>query len=395
MLAELVQRGHRVSCFVTERFAGLVREAGVDAVVYDSRFPWFDGPSGSLLENMLEFFEESFAPMAEAVSHFTGDRPDLIAHDSTASETGRLLARAWDLPVVQLCPTMASSSKFSMGERQSQEASGPPPEPIDPQDPKITRFLERRGRLLAESGLDKVSVDGFGAEEGDNIVFVPKAFQIAPETFDDRFSFIGPCLTDEREEPDGPQQPSDTSAGVWRPPEDGSQVLLLSLGSSHTPDQAAFLRSCIEALADSPWHVVATLGHRIQLDELGPLPGNVEVHQWLRHPEVLRHASAFITHAGMGSLMEALFFGVPVVLVPYQIDQRVIAAQAADLDLGRVLHREATTPAALRAMVHEVTTSPRIHAAVDGMRRHVREAGGATRGADVIESLMRHGPTSH
>jgi MGT family glycosyltransferase len=377
LLTELVRRGHLVSCFVTERFADLVGGTGAQPVVYPSAFPWASGPSGSGLQTILDFFEEAIAPLATAAAHFGGDRPDLLAHDLAASETARLLARAWDVPVVQLCPTIASSPGFSMGERQGREASGPPPEPIDPGDPAITAFVERKAELLARHGLDGVALDGPGAEHGPNVVFLPKSFQIAPETFDDRFAFIGPCLEDA------------PSAGAWRPPADGRQVLLLSLGSSYTPDQAEFLRGCVRALADSPWHVVVTLGHRVTAAELGPLPGNVEAHQWLRHPEVLRHAAAFVTHAGMGSVMESLYHGVPMVLVPYHIDQRVIARQAADLDLGRVLFREAADAGALRAAVAEVATSPRIAAAVDEMRGQVRRAGGAPRGADVMEALMR------
>ncbi|MFD7863018.1 nucleotide disphospho-sugar-binding domain-containing protein [Streptomyces sp. NPDC059783] len=401
LMTELVRRGHRVTCFVTERFTELVRSSGAEAVVYPSRFPWADGPTGTPVENILAFFEEALAPLETVAARFDGDRPDLLAHDLAASEGARLLARSWDVPVVQLCPTIASGPGFSMSERQSREVTGPPPEPVDPHDPAIAAFVDRRKRLLAGLGLDDSPLDGFGGDDGDNIVFLPKEFQPAAETFDDRFSFIGPCLTDgseddgpkaERSEDDAPEAERSASsapeAGGWQPP-DGRKVVLLSLGSSYTPDQAAFLRFCVEALAGSPWHLVVTLGHRVTAEELGPLPDHVETHQWLRHPEVLRHASAFITHAGMGSVMESLVHGVPMVFVPFHIDQRVIAQQAAGLDLGRVLMRESASAAALRAAVDEVVSGPDVAAAVAAMRRHVREAGGAARGADAVERLMR------
>ncbi|EST37937.1 hypothetical protein N566_10210 [Streptomycetaceae bacterium MP113-05] len=387
-LTELVRRGHRVTCFVVERFADKVRAAGVDVVVYESTFPWADGPDGTLLENMLAFFEEALAPLPAAAAHLGDDRPDLIAHDLAASESARLLARNWDLPVVQLCPTIADSPDFSMTERQAQEATGEAPaEPVDPQDPMITEFVERRGRLLAEAGLEDLPLEGFGAEHGDNLVFIPKAFQIAHETFDDdRFSFVGPCL---QYSDDGHPEPS------WTPPGDGREVVLLSLGSSYTPDQAEFLRSCVTELADSPRQVVVTLGHRVSAGELGPLPGNVEVHQWLRYADVLRHAAAFVTHAGMGSLMEALHHRVPVVLVPYHVDQRVIAGRAVELGVGRALYREDTRPGDLRTALDEVTGDVRVRAAVDALHDHIEAAGGAARGADVVEALLsrRHGRT--
>lgn len=374
MLAELVRRGHRVTCFVTERFAGPVRGAGAEAVVYPSEFPWAEGPSGSVLDTILAFFAESIAPLPAALERLADDRPDLIAHDLAASEGARLLARTWDVPVVQLCPTIASSPGFSMSERQAAEATGPEPEPIEADRPAIAEFVERRAKLLADHGIDDAPPEG--AEHGPNIVFLPRQFQIAPETFDDRFAFVGPCL-----------DPAPIEGG-WQPPDD-RPVVLVSLGSSYTPDQAEFLRSCADRLAGTPWHVVMTLGHRITAADLGPLPGNVEAHQWLRHPEVLRHAKAFVTHAGMGSVMEALAHGVPMVLVPHHIDQRVIARQAADLELGRVLLREDDAPSRLVAALDEVASSPRVAAAVAAMRRHVLDAGGARRGADVVESLMR------
>jgi MGT family glycosyltransferase len=374
MLAELVRRGHRVTCFVTERFAALVRGAGAEAVIYASDFPWADGPSGDVLDSILAFFAESIAPLPAAVSRLADDRPDLFAHDLAASEAARLLARAWDIPVVQLCPTIASSPGFSMSERQAAEVTGPPPAPIDPDRPALIDFAERRAKLLAGNGIDDSPLEG--PEHGPNIVFLPKEFQVAPETFDDRFAFIGPCL-----------DPAPI-AGGWAPPDD-RPVLLLSLGSSYTPDQAEFLRSCADALSGTPWHVVMTLGHRVSAADLGPLPANVEAHQWLKHPEVLRHATAFVTHAGMGSVMESLAYGVPMVLVPHHIDQRVIARRAAELDLGRVLLREDDAPSRLVAALDEVASSPGIAAAVAAMRRHLFEAGGAVRGADVAESLTK------
>jgi UDP:flavonoid glycosyltransferase YjiC (YdhE family) len=36
---------------------------------------------------------------------------------------------------------------------------------------------------------------------------------------------------------------------------------------------------------------------------------------------VLKHASVFITHAGMGGAVESLWFGVPTVVIPRAVDQ--------------------------------------------------------------------------
>lgn len=388
MLAELVCRGHRVTCLAVDRFADLVGATGAEVVRYESHFPWFTGQDDvpvtsadgagepGVLRTILDFFEEALAPLAAAVARFAGDRPHLFAHDVASSEAARLLARAWDLPVVQLCPTMASNGTFSLADRQNQEATGPPPAPVDPRHPSITAFSERKDRLLAAAGLGGVSIDGFGADHGANIVFLPRAFQVAGDTFDDRYAFVGPCLDDRA----GTEQ--------WTPPEGWERILLVSLGSSPLANQREFFQACLRQFTGSSWYLVLTLSHRVRPADLGPLPDNAEAHQWLAHPAVLRHASAFVTHAGMGSIMESLYFEVPMVLVPHNVEQRVNARQADDLQLGRVLRQDAAIGAALREAVDRVASSPGIRAAVGAMRRRVNEAGGASQAADFIESLI-------
>jgi MGT family glycosyltransferase len=63
---------------------------------------------------------------------------------------------------------------------------------------------------------------------------------------------------------------------------------------------------------------------------LGPIPPNVEVHAHVPQLAVLRRARVFVTPAGMGSTMESLYFGVPMVAVPQMAEQRVNADRVAE-----------------------------------------------------------------
>ena len=117
-------------------------------------------------------------------------------------------------------------------------------------------------------------------------------------------------------------------------------------------------------------------------------PGNVDVRPWFPQPAVLRHAAAFVSHAGMGSTMEALYYGVPLVCVPQMVEQEVNAARVAELGLGVRLDPEGLTADDLRAAVDAVT----------GRRRHAGRArpdagrrpqgGGAVAAADAIEAHL-------
>jgi MGT family glycosyltransferase len=103
---------------------------------------------------------------------------------------------------------------------------------------------------------------------------------------------------------------------------------------------------------------------------------------------VLARAQAFVTHGGMNSLMESLYFGVPMVVVPQMVEQRVNAHRVAELGLGVTLPPEALTVDALREAVERVDQSD-VRERVKNMRRIVREAGGAKRAVDAILEFSR------
>lgn len=51
----------------------------------------------------------------------------------------------------------------------------------------------------------------------------------------------------------------------------------------------------------------------------------------------LRQAAVFVTHGGMNSVLEGLHFGVPMVIIPQQVEQFLIGQAVADSGAGLVL----------------------------------------------------------
>jgi MGT family glycosyltransferase len=292
-----------------------------------------------------------------------------------ASETARILGRHWGRTSVQSCPMFATNSEFSLNQAQDAQRG-------DTQLPTgdmaaLAAFGEQQGERIDGLGLSDVDIDGFGGDDGPNLVFMPREFQVRGETFGARHCFVGPMVADQAEDAD------------WQPPADGTPVALISLGTSPSPGRAEFFASCAMAFADLPWHVVMTLGGSLHPDELGPLPPNVEARQWVKHPAILRHASVFVTHSGMGSVMEALSIGVPLVCVPHHAEQLVNAARAAELGLGVVVDRETTSAEDLVRQVMRVAEDSSFLQAAKAMRDDIAAAGGVSRAADFLESLMK------
>lgn len=373
VIAELVARGHRVTCFTTAEFTERVRATGAEPRPYDP--PLSAAPPPDVIDAdesaraSLRLLEASSAVLPPIEERFADRPPDLVAYDTTLWLTGRLLAARWRRPSVQLSATFVSNEHFNLSERH-QEFAGR----IDPAHPAIAAFGERLTRIVTESGLTPgQQAELFHGHQEFTIAFVPKELQFAAGTFDERHVFVGP-----------PAQPDGDS---WKPPAGGRPVLLVSLGTT-VNNRPGFFRQCVEAFGELPWHTVLALGNRILPGDLGPLPPHVEAHSWISLPDVLRHASVFLCQAGMGSVLESLRAGVPMVVIPHHPEQHVNAARLKELGLARPVGREEASGPALRRAVLDVAGDDAMRARVRTMQRHVRSAGGARRAADVIEQRL-------
>lgn len=361
---ELVRRGRRVVYAAPEQFRGAVTAAGAELLPYRIAPEPLEPGSSDPVDLAFGYYLAVLSGAGELADVLAADRPAALVHDTHLWGTAAGLARRLGARAVQSFPTFASNEHFSLRRAEAVTSGGV-------EHPSVAVFWRRVVELADALGFGGFDRDGFLAGHSDaNVVFLPREFQIDGDTFDDRFAFVGPCPGS------GPLE------GRWNPPVDGpGRVALVSLGTSPFGRDADFFRSCVRALADSGHHLVLTVGDTAD-DGIGPLPGSVEVHRWLRHPAVLRHADVFVTQGGIGSMMEALTHGVPLVLSPRNGEQEVNAARAAELGLGRLLPVD-LHPDTLRDAV-AAAYCPDVRARVDAMRDAVRAAGGARAAADAI-----------
>ncbi len=137
----------------------------------------------------------------------------------------------------------------------------------------------------------------------------------------------------------------------------GDPWVLVTL-SSQLQDDAAVAKAAMGGLGAAPLRVLVTTGGSRPAEELGPLPANARAEPYVSHAAALGRSVALVSHAGHGSVMKALWHGVPMVLVPWGRDQPGVAARAKRLGVARVIPREELSVEAITAAVHEVTTSP-------------------------------------
>lgn len=97
-------------------------------------------------------------------------------------------------------------------------------------------------------------------------------------------------------------------------------LIYMSLGSQ-IYYQPAMFATVIDAVHDRPLQLLLSVGDLIDTDALPPLPGNVRAVRYAPQLAMLERASLFITHGGANSVMEALSFGVPMIVSPLCNDQ--------------------------------------------------------------------------
>ncbi|MBV8996209.1 MAG: glycosyl transferase, partial [Pseudonocardiales bacterium] len=270
---------------------------------------------------------------------------------------------------VPLCASHASNEHFNI-----LKAAVDYNRPVGEGGSMLVELQEKLTNVALEHGLEAPGCTGI-SEAGLKLVFLPRAFQFAGDTFDESYHFIGPSLG------------SRATSNTWRPPEEGVPVLLISLGTSSNR-RPEFYRLCIEAFRDSAWHVVMAIGGHIDPTKLDPIPDNFEVRSYFPQPVVLRRAAAFVSHTGMNSTMESLYCQVPIVSVPQTAEQALNGDRVQELCLGRRLDPEVLTPQLLRDTVQDVAGSDVIRANLARFNRDMKTGGGVGAGADALESYL-------
>ena len=144
-------------------------------------------------------------------------------------------------------------------------------------------------------------------------------------------------------------------------------------------------------LRDLPLDVVVsavdTVGREINPGELGEQPPNIHVERFVPQASVLARCDLVVSHAGSGSLIGALAFGVPSVLLPMGADQPLNADRCTALGVGLILDAVSCTPQQIEQAVTTVLADPSYRAAAEQIRNEIGALPDATHAASLLERL--------
>lgn len=369
VVRELVARGNQVWYYSFAPFQQAVQEAGATFVSCDDAAlgmvpsPEDSARVGKDLAFSIDLIVRTTLALDEKICRdMERIAPDGIVADSMAF-WGKLAAQKLGIPFLSSTTTFAfnrASAKI-MGQGVGHLFS------MVRAMPKIHKSLER----LRAHGYPVKNV--FSILENNNetytVVYTSRYFQPAVETFSSRYAFVGPSIRP-----------------VQRPLVPSLQkTVYISLGTVNNQN-LPFYRSCLTALGKTPYRVVMAVGQESVLHDLGALPANIQAEVMVDQIGVLAATDVFLTHCGMNSVNEALFFGVPLVCYPQTQEQRGVANRVLDLEAGLMLLED--SPQAIAYAIGMVLSNPSYRAHAETIAQSFRESGGAPQAAETILQVI-------
>lgn len=385
LLAELARRGHDIHVQTLSGGVDAARRRGFTTATIDPRIEAVEmddwkgsNPVAALKLSITAFSRRASYEVDDLGAALAAVKPDGVLVDincwgaqSAAEAAGAVWASfAPYTPALDV----AGVPPFGLGLRPMPGLAGRVRDAVV--RAAISRPLERPAiaainSVRARVGLDPVgSLDEFLRRAPLLFLSTGEPFQY-PGDWGERIQMIGPCVP----HPASGDTP-DWLLAITEP-------IVLVTTSSERQNDAGLVSAAIDALADEPLHVVATMpaGAENQFADRS----RATVRRFVDHGLVLGRAVCAVTHGGMGATQRALARGVPVCVVPYGRDQFEVARRAEVAGCGTRLPARRLSVPQLRRKIHEaMTMGPGAARVAQGFRA----TGGVARGADLFEELM-------
>lgn len=368
VVKELVRVGNEVYYYSFLEFKEIIEGAGAHFVCCDDYDLGMDDSESSsdkvgkdIVFSTKLIVQATLAMDEQITKEMQELKPDVIVADSVAY-WGKLIAMKLQIPFVSSTTTFAFNSKSSAIMKTSFRDVVKMIFDL-PKTKKILAPLRERG-YPADNIISIIQNDN----ETNTIVYTSKEFQPCADTFSDKYSFVGPSL-----------RKTQTSIKKIK-----SKLVYISLGTVNNkyPD---FYKNCIHAFKDSDYQVILSVGKDTDIKLLGN-DTNISVNQTVDQIAVLKKADVFVSHCGMNSANESLYFGVPLVLFPQTPEQGGVARRIRQIDAGEYLKNN--TVSDIKSAVENILSSSKYKENALKISESFKECGGAKEAAKAILKVV-------
>ena len=379
VMQELVQRGEQVLCLNNEEFRPQIEATGAHFRAYPPTILTAAAISQALADGNLSRPHLLMMRATEALAPFTMDvltqeGCDLVVFDSLAI-WGKIASKSLGLKgAATISHFVFDLASMNLSRREYVTM-------MTQFFAQLPSLLSQRRRLKRRFGKAYPSKQPlFPMRDQLNIVFTAPELQPKSSIVDDTFLFVGPSIN-----------PQLHTNGF--PFEELRQkpIVYLSLGTVHHT-HTAFYHTCFQAFAEFPAQFILSAGRQAKMVDLGPIPANFIVRPSVPQLDVLQVADVFITHGGINSVHEGLYYGIPLILIPHQFEQllnaRQVTARNAGLLIAEQVQHQPVTPDRLRQALQEVLANRTYAEGARKVQQVLRETGGFRQAADAIQAAL-------
>ncbi|MBU9708714.1 glycosyl transferase [Paenibacillus sp. AK121] len=378
LVKQLVDRGEEVDYVCSEEFGTRIQQTGVNLITYSFSVDAFiHNPVLKPAEykhhyqfvNMIVkgLIEPIIPKVMKAIENKVYD---YLIYDYLMGWGGKIIAERLGIPAV--CTICSFAFVEPLGSDQGWDDNNIKVRELYDDTMKVVHQLAEEFQVSVPA-MDELDSHSHSLK----VVYTSRYFQPQAEKLDDSYIFAGPSIVPRK---DAPSFPFEQLRALY------PQVVYISLGTILNRD-LEFYKLCFEAFRDLPVQFVLSSGQYAEMELLADnIPDNFMIKPYIPQLEMLQRVDAFITHGGMNSASEALYYNVPMVLVPMTSDQPIVANRVQELGAGIAVNKNELTPAILKAALVEVLNQAIYKQQAHVIGQSLRQAGGYTYAADAIMS---------
>jgi len=200
------------------------------------------------------------------------------------------------------------------------------------------------------------------------------------DAFSPAVRLVGPLIPD-------PPVPIPEPTLRWIERQGSRGIVLAAFGTLVRLDRQ--LEALAEGLADCGASVLWALP-RHQHDRVQRWSASFRAETFVPQSTVLSRDEVrlFVTHAGANSALEAMYWGRPMLALPFMFDQHYYARRAVDLTVGLQLEPHALAKGAVHEASRRLLNEPDFPAAARALAERVKRTPGVKGAADLVEAEL-------
>ncbi|USL45605.1 macrolide family glycosyltransferase [Priestia megaterium] len=376
LVEELVKKGEDVVYYCVEEYKSKIEKTGALFRPYEN-FTHNIDPMKRLTEKidpleMLLFMGRSMDKIIEDVlNEISEEKYDYVIYDNNFA-AGWIIADVLGIPKISSCTTFAINEDIFSALIKSRGE-------MDKISPRYREIEEISTKWKHKYGVILSDRQNLMSCPGDiTIVFTSKLYQPYADKFDESFIFVGPSIA--------PRKDVETLSLKSIP---SNKLIFISMGTVFN-QQPDLYTTCFKAFQGSQATVVLSVGKQTDIRQFKDIPPNFIVRNYVPQLEILQQADVFITHGGMNSSSEGLYFGVPLVVIPVMGDQPIVANRIEELGAGLQLNRQELDAITLRNTTEQVILNSSFKEKSLEIGKSLRDSGGYKKAVEAILKFKKN-----